>query len=97
MVPAVALRGEGAAEILAAMDAHIAHLRAEKRLEEIRKTRAYEIFLKLLRDGAVRRLLQAALARPDAAALVEAVRAGRIDPHAAADGLIARLELATPG
>ncbi len=97
VVPVVALRGEGGPEVLAAMDAHIAHLKAENKLEEIRKTRAYEIFLKLLRDGAARRLLEAALARPDAAALVEAVQAGRIDPHAAADGLIERLSLAAPG
>ena len=43
---------------------------------------------------ASRRLLEAALARPDAAALIEGVRSLAIDPHAAAAQLVERLSLA---
>jgi hypothetical protein len=52
------------------------------------------VFHKLLRDAATRRLLEAALARPDAAALIAGVRSLAIDPHAAAAQLVERLSLA---
>jgi LAO/AO transport system kinase len=94
VVPVVAVRDEGADALLASLDAHLAHLRASGGFEARRAQRAYAVFLKLLRDGAVQRLLEAAVARPDAAMLLDDIRAGRVDPHSAADTLVARLKLA---
>ena len=96
VIPAVASKCEGAAAVVDALDAHAQALVESDALTARRAARAYAVFLKLLRDAATRRLLDAALARPDAAALIEAVRDLTLDPHAAAQRLVARLELAAP-
>jgi len=94
VVQAIASRGEGAARIVDLLDAHAASLRASGAFAAQRARRGHEVFVKLLRDAAARKILEAALARPDAQALLEDLRAGRIDPHAAADRLCERLQLA---
>lgn len=94
VIPAVAARREGGAAVLDAIDAHTRSLHASGEIAARRSARAYAVFQKLLRDAATRRLLDAALARPDAAALIEGVRSLSIDPHAAAEQLVARLRLA---
>lgn len=94
VIPAVAARREGGAAVVEAIEAHTRALHASGEIRSRRSARAYAVFHKLLRDAAARRLLDAALARPDAAALIDRVRALAIDPHAAAEQLVARLELA---
>lgn len=94
VVPVVATREEGADALLASIDTHRAYLRDHGGFEARRAQRAYAVFLKLLRDSATQRLLDAAVARPDAARLLDDIRAGRVDPHSAADTLVARLRLA---
>ena len=92
VVPTVATRGEGAAALLEAIDAHAATLVADGSRAARRSDRAWSVFLKLLRDSAARRVLDAALARTDAAGLLEGVRALAVDPHTAADTLVNRLD-----
>jgi len=94
VIPAVAARREGGGAVVDAIDAHTQSLRASGEITARRSARAYAVFHKLLRDAATRRLLEAALARPDAAALIEGVRSLAIDPHAAAAQLVERLSLA---
>jgi len=94
VLEAIAARGVGGEAIVDVLDRHAAALRASGAFEAQREHRAYQVFLKLLRDTATRRILQSALAREDAAALLDDVRACRIDPHAAAELLAARMLLA---
>ena len=94
LLAAVAARDEGGTAILDALDAHAAHLRASGAFEARRAERAYAVFLKLLRDAAIRKLLDTALEREDAALLLEDLANCRIDPHSAADLLVARLRIA---
>jgi LAO/AO transport system kinase len=94
VIPAVAARREGGGAVVDAIDAHTQSLRASGEITGRRSARAYAVFHKLLRDAATRRLLEAALARPDAAALIAGVRSLAIDPHAAAAQLVERLSLA---
>ena len=90
----MAARREGGGAVVDAIDTHTQSLRARGEITARRSARAYAVFHKLLRDAATRRLLEAALARPDAAALIEGVRSLAIDPHAAAAQLVERLSLA---
>ncbi|MBP8925270.1 MAG: methylmalonyl Co-A mutase-associated GTPase MeaB [Pseudomonadales bacterium] len=94
LLAAVAARDEGGAAILDALEAHAAHLRASGAFEAQRAERGYAVFLKLLRDAAMRKLLDAALERDDAALLLDDLKHCRIDPHRAADLLVARLRIA---
>ena len=73
--------------------AHAQFLRASGEFEAQRARRAHEVFVKLLRDAAATKILEAALARPDAAAVLADVAACRLDPHAAADLLVGRIHL----
>ncbi len=93
VLQAVAARGEGGAGIVDVLDRHAEFLRASGAFETRRAHRAHEVFVKLLRDAATRKILETALARPDAAAVLADVAACRLDPHAAADLLCARLSL----
>lgn len=94
LLEAVATRDEGGAAILDALEAHAAHLRASGAFAAQRAERAYAVFLKMLRDAAIRKLLDTALEREDAALLLEDLASCRIDPHSAADLLVARLRIA---
>ncbi len=93
VLQAVAARGEGGAEIVDVLDRHAQFLRASGEFEAQRARRAHEVFVKLLRDAAATKILEAALARPDAAAVLADVAACRLDPHAAADLLVGRIHL----
>jgi len=93
VLQAVAARGEGAAAIVDVLDRHAGWLRASGAFAAQRSRRAHEVFVKLLRDAATRKILDAALAREDAAAVLADVAACRLDPHAAADLLVERIRL----
>jgi LAO/AO transport system kinase len=92
VIPTVATRGEGAEQLLAAIDAHGAALDASGARAARRAERAWAVFLKLLRDAAAKRVLQAALLSSDAAGVLDGVRALAIDPHSAADALAALMD-----
>jgi LAO/AO transport system kinase len=92
IVKAVAVRGEGTAELAAALDRHRAHLEAsgERRAREVARAKAG--FLALLRD----RLLAGALSRLAAEhggvdALVERIARRSVDPYAVVEDVAARL------
>jgi LAO/AO transport system kinase len=89
----VATRADGAAAVADALDAHAAWLRAGSRFERQTSLRSYHQFLGLLREAATQKVLRQALADGSSAALIEAVRAHRIDPYSAADALIERVGL----
>lgn len=91
VLQAIAARGEGGAEIVDVLDRHAQFLRASGAFEAQRARRAHEVFVKLLRDAAAKKILASALARPDAAAVLADVAACRLDPHAAADLLLERI------
>jgi LAO/AO transport system kinase len=93
VIACVATRGEGTAQVVEAIEAHAAHQRARGALQARRAERAWAAFLKQLRDAAAARVLEMALARKDAAGVLEAVRALRMDPRAAATALAERLGL----
>lgn len=82
LVETIAAQGEGAEELMAALDDHRAHLEARGELVASRRRRArFEIAAIL--HGALRRSLEG---RDDA--FVEAVLAGRLEPEAAARELL---------
>lgn len=86
VLPVVATKDEGIAELAAAVAEHRAH---GERTGELRQRRRSRIEAELL-GLAVERLTGAVTARRDSvAALAEDVSAGRADPHDAADRLLA--------
>jgi LAO/AO transport system kinase len=88
IVPTVAIKGEGSAELLAALDEHAAHLEATGRLRERRLARARDeieaIALTALRERFTR---LSGDARLDV--LAGRLVAAEIDPYGAADELLA--------
>jgi LAO/AO transport system kinase len=92
IVKTVALRGEGTAELVAAMDAHRAHLERSGGLRARDVARARASFVALLRE----RLLAGAVARLEAEEgrldeVAARIAAREADPYALADELVARL------
>jgi LAO/AO transport system kinase len=88
VIPVVALRDQGIAEVAVAAEQHLAHMRASGLLAARQRARAaYELRL-ALQEGALER----ARARVGASgweALVDAVAARTTDPYTAAAGLLA--------
>jgi len=93
LVAATATRGEGGEAIVDALQAHRAHLEDTGEFAAQAARRAYHVFVRVLGDVARARLLDEALIRADARALIDEVRARRLDPHAAAATLSAALRI----
>jgi LAO/AO transport system kinase len=86
LLRAVAARGEGGEAIVAALDAHRAHLEASGEFRRQGARRCEAQFLMLARAAVLTELL--ARAGPE---LLEAVRERRLDPYSAAERLLAPL------
>jgi LAO/AO transport system kinase len=86
LLATVASRGEGAAELLQALDAHAGQLRASGEFQRKAGSRAEQHCLMLARALVLRELQAAAGAQS-----LEAVRERRIDPYAAAQELVTQL------
>ncbi|HEY9524008.1 MAG TPA: methylmalonyl Co-A mutase-associated GTPase MeaB [Thermopolyspora sp.] len=90
IVPTVALRGEGAAELVAALDKHHAYLAESGELSRRRITRArHEI--EAIALATLRSRLTDVRGRSELDALAAAVLDGATDPYTAADDLLATL------
>jgi len=92
LLRAVAARGEGGDAIVAALDAHRAHLEASGEFERQSARRCEAQFLALARAA-----LLADLHALAGAALLEEVRARRLDPYSAAERLLAPLRAGAAG
>jgi LAO/AO transport system kinase len=97
LLMAVASRGEGAREIVDALDAHADYLRTVGGFEERSAARSYHQFLGLLREAAVARLLDQAMALETTAGILEDVRSRKLDPHTAAASIVSRIGLIPEG
>jgi LAO/AO transport system kinase len=91
LLRAVAARGEGGEAIVAALDAHRAHLEASGEFQRQSARRCEAQFLMLARAAVLAELL--ARAGPE---LLEAVRARRLDPYSAAERVAAPLRPSAP-
>jgi LAO/AO transport system kinase len=88
VVRTVAVREEGIAELLAAVDDHQTWLETSGTLEAVRLRRArHEV--EALAQAEFHRSVGRALGEPGLADLAAAVAAGRLDPYTAADTLVA--------
>jgi LAO/AO transport system kinase len=85
LLAAVATRGEGAGDLLAALAAHRAWLESHGEFARQSARRSEQQFLRLIRAGALPRLLQGA------EDLLQHVRARQVDPYSAAQALLDRL------
>ena len=92
LLRAVAARGEGGEAIAAALDAHRAHLGSSGEFERQCARRCEAQFLALARAALLEEL--SVQAGP---ALLEEVRARRLDPYSAAERLLAPLRLGASG
>lgn len=90
----VATRDEGGEAIVDALDRHAALLRTSGRFAAQSGQRARAVFLKLLRDAAAQRVVEAVQDLADMAALFDSVQACHIDPHTAARRVVARIRIA---
>jgi LAO/AO transport system kinase len=88
IVKTVAMTGEGVDEVVAALDAHLAHLRASGELEARRVRRAREE-IEAIAVTSLRERWGDVHARTELDDLADQVVAGRTDPYAAADELLA--------
>jgi LAO/AO transport system kinase len=92
LLRAVAARGEGGDAIVAALDAHRAYLQGSGEFERQCARRCEAQFLALARAGVLAQLQVRA-----GAALLEEVRARRLDPYSAAERLLAPLRAGACG
>ena len=88
IVKTVAMTGEGVDDVIAAHDAHLAHLRSSGQLEARRLRRAREE-IEAIAVTSLRERWGDVHARTELDDLAEQVVAGRTDPYAAADELLA--------
>ena len=84
----VALEGKGIAEVVEAIARHQAHLAASGEGETRRRARIEAELEAILRETLLRRLM-AQLAPTEVARLVEHIAARELDPHSAAEKLLA--------
>ncbi|WP_432986512.1 methylmalonyl Co-A mutase-associated GTPase MeaB [Dactylosporangium sp. CA-233914] len=90
VVRCVAARGEGIDELVEALEAHRAHLLGSGELQARRARRA-EAEVEAIALGALRARMQDLRSGTALSDLARDVMAGRIDPYAAADALLAQL------
>jgi LAO/AO transport system kinase len=91
IVPAVAIRDQGIAEIAAAVERHLAHLRASGLLAVRDRKRAAREFEQILQE-AVLEQLHARFDRTSWEALVSRIAGRELDPYAAAADVLASLK-----
>jgi LAO/AO transport system kinase len=89
LLRAVAVRGEGAVEIVDALDLHLAHLKAGAVFQDQTRARNEHAFMTLLREAVLEKLSAA----PASTSALAEMQAGRIDPYAAAARVAASLEI----
>jgi LAO/AO transport system kinase len=87
IVPAVALRDEGVAAVAAAIERHIAALRASGRFAEQQRIRAAHEFRLIVQEAALERA-RARIADEGWDALVARIARREIDPYTAAEDLL---------
>lgn len=87
LLMAVASKDQGGAEIVDALDAHLAHLRTSGDFARQSAVRDHHQFVTLVREQVAARLLAGA------GALSDDVRARRLDPYSAAKALILHVEV----
>ena len=85
----VAIKGDGVTDLADAIDRHRAFLKTSGRLDEARRRRARRQLLALAQEGLLARVLAAAEANGHLDELVEAIARRELDPHTAAEQLIA--------
>lgn len=93
LLMAVASREEGGREIVDALDQHAERLHASGDFDLRSAQRSYHQFIGLLREEAIARLLDQAMSLETTAGLLEDVRARKVDPHTAAQAIVARIGL----
>jgi LAO/AO transport system kinase len=87
VLPVVALRDEGIAELAAAIEQHITHLRASGRFAAQQRQRAAHDFELIVQEAALERA-RARLAGDAWEALVDRIARREIDPYSAAEELL---------
>jgi LAO/AO transport system kinase len=90
ILPAVALREEGIAEVAAAIDRHLAHLHTSDQFAEQQHARAAHTFQMIIQEAALERVRKRA-SDTGWEALVDRVARREIDPYTAADELLASM------
>ena len=88
IVKTIAMTGEGVDDVVDALDSHLAHLRTSGELEARRVRRAREE-IEAIAVTSLRERWGDVHARTELDDLAEQVVAGRTDPYAAADELLA--------
>lgn len=83
-----AVRDEGGDILFETVQSHLAHLKLSGAFDRRSSDRAYEIFRKLIGDGASARLVEAAPVHNETARLIEAVRRRELHPAAAAQAAL---------
>ena len=87
-----AVEKEGIVELVDALLDHRRYLGRSGKLAPKLEKRDFHFFLELLRTGASEKILNAAGASPSYRAVLEGLKAHRIDPYSAAEALIERLQ-----
>jgi LAO/AO transport system kinase len=88
----VAVKEEGTSELVDAFLDHRSYLRESGKLVPKLEKRDFHFFLELLRNGASEKILRAADTSPSYLAVIEDLKARRIDPYSAAEALIEKLQ-----
>lgn len=92
IIKAVAVRGRGVDELVAAIDQHIAFLHEDGRIRHLERERARFQILEMVEHRLVSRLVRA-VGEPEMERIVEEVAERRADPYWAAERLLERLGL----
>jgi LAO/AO transport system kinase len=88
----IAVEEEGIVELVDALLDHRGYLGKSGKLAPKSEKRDFHFFLELLRAGASEKILKAAGTSPGYRAVIEGLKARRIDPYSAAEALIERLK-----
>jgi LAO/AO transport system kinase len=88
----IAVEAEGIVELVDALLDHRRYLGKSGKLAPKLEKRDFQLFLELLRTGASEKILNAAETSPSHRAVIEGLKAHRIDPYSAAEALIEKLQ-----
>jgi len=88
----IAVEEEGIVELVDGLLDHHSYLGKFGKLAPKSERRDFNLFLELLRAGASEKILEAAGTSPGYRAVIEDLKAHRIDPYSAAEALIERLQ-----
>jgi LAO/AO transport system kinase len=89
IIKTVSSKGEGITKLLEAIDNHRTYLQASGRLEDMRRKRARRQLLAAAQAELLSNLLVSAESNGRLDKLIEAIAERELDPHTAADQLIA--------